>query len=332
MEKIENKVSVIIPIYNGSIYIENLFDQFDRQTYTRLEILFIDDGSTDGSDQIINNMILGREISSKQYRLIIQQNTGQGGARNRGIEEATGDYLVFVDQDDYIKEDYIEQLLKKATLSDCDIVISGYEHVTIGGEVKEHVELTNSEWCRFMNITPWGKIYRTAYVIENKIRFLPVPLGEDIYFNILCYSLAKQIAFTDYVGYQWVINEKSVSNTVHKAVSEESNVLRLFEALINMDSAENWTKDDQYRYFILKTGIFHLLYAAKDTTVKRLLEYRDEIFQWMDHNIPGIEKNELISYNKPVGERTGVRYAVFIFMILRRLRLDGMFLRFFHFM
>ena len=321
------KVSVIIPIYNGENYIDNIFRQIGAQTYQELEVLLINDGSTDESASAIEERI--GEAGSRCFRLISQSNSGQGGARNRGIEEATGDYLLFVDQDDHIKPDYIERLLEVAENNNSDIVISGYEHITVSGEVREHVELTNSEWCRFMNITPWGKIYRRDFVVRENIRFLPVPLGEDIYFNVLCYSHTNKVTYTGYVGYQWVINENSVSNTVHREVSEETHILRLFDALGRMDTAGKWMQEEQFRFFMLKTGIFHILYAAGDTDAKTLLTYRDDIFAWLSDRMPDIEKNRLITWSGPDGERSSVARPIFIYMMLRRLRLDGAFLRVF---
>ena len=327
------KVSVIIPIYNGQNYIENIFNQIGAQSYKDLEVLLIDDGSTDDSAKVITEKMrqynAGNSGDVPVFKLITQSNTGQGGARNRGIDEATGDYLVFVDQDDRIKADYIERLLEVAGEDETDIVISGYEHINSSGEVKEHVELVNREWCRFMNITPWGKIYRREFVMREHIRFLPVPLGEDIYFNVLCYSHTDKVKFTNYVGYQWVINESSVSNTVHREVSEETHILRLFEALSKMDTADKWMRDEQFMFFMLKTGIFHILYAAGDTDVKVLLQYRTEIFEWLNKKMPGIEKNKYISWNGPEGERSSVARPIFIYMMLKRFKLDGLFLRIF---
>ncbi|WP_026527619.1 glycosyltransferase [Butyrivibrio sp. VCD2006] len=328
------KVSVIIPIYNGQNYIENIFYQIGTQSYKNLEVLLIDDGSTDDSAEIVAGKIHQYDGENSEnsisFKLITQSNTGQGGARNRGIDEATGDYILFVDQDDRIKSDYIERLLNVAEENNSDIVISGYEHITVAGEVKEHVELINSEWCRFMNITPWGKIYRRDFVEHEKIRFLPVPLGEDIFFNVLCYSHTDKVEFTKYVGYQWVINENSVSNTVHREVSDETHILRLFDALGNMDTADIWMKDDQFRFFMLKTGIFHILYAASGTDVDALIKYRNDIFDWLNKKMPDIERNKYISFSGPEGERRSVARPIFIYMMLKRLKLDGLFLRIFH--
>ncbi|WP_026523835.1 glycosyltransferase family 2 protein [Butyrivibrio sp. MB2005] len=327
------KVSVIIPIYNGQNYIDEIFRQLLSQTYQNLEVILVDDGSADDSAKIIEEHI--RSCVSKKgtngmvFKLISQQNTGQGGARNRGIDEATGDYLLFMDQDDRIKDDYIEKLLGVAEREVSDIVISGYEHVTVSGEVREHVELINNAWCRFMNITPWGKIYRRDFVERENIRFLPVPLGEDIYFNVLSYSHTQKVSYTDYVGYQWVINDGSVSNTVHRAVSEESHILTLFDALAGMDGADKWMRDEQFEFFMLKTGIFHILYAAKGTDAKALISYRDEVFSWLNEKMPGIERNRLITFKGPEGERSSVARAIYIYMKLRRMHLDGVFLRMF---
>lgn len=335
------KVSVIIPVYNGDKFIENILKQLSNETHDNLEVVFVDDGSKDDSGKILDRVkseqgaIIEPNTENRCTRIfgnikniivVHQDNSGQGGARNRGIIEATGEYILFMDQDDRIKPDYIEKLYDVAENTGCDMVISGYEHVSTNGEVKEHVELVNNEWCRFMNITPWGKIYRRSFVEEENIKFLPVSLGEDIYFNVLCYSHARNVAYTDYVGYQWVINESSVSNTVHRKLSDESNILILFNELIKMDTANNWIRDEQFRYFFIKTGIFHVLYAAKGTDSKALLEYNRDVFSWLTDHL-GNTDNSLIAWNTPSGERANVRHVVYIFMKLRKLHLDRIFLR-----
>ncbi|MCR5100135.1 MAG: glycosyltransferase, partial [Butyrivibrio sp.] len=261
------------------------------------------------------------------YKLIVQKNQGQGGARNTGIDNATGDYIIFMDQDDHIDDDYVEMLLKTAIKSDADLVFSGYRHVRTDGSISDEAVLCNDDWCRFMNITPWGKIYKRKFIEDNNIRFLPVPLGEDIYFNVLVYSHTAKAVHTDYVGYSWLLNEASVSNTVHRRLDKKANMLTLFRTMEKMDSADKWMKDSTFEFFILKTGIFHILYLVGYEKTKNIIKYRNLLFKWIGGHFAGYKNNPLIGFGKPVGERSNVRYVITIYMMLHRMHLDGAFLR-----
>ncbi len=340
-KKNADMVSVIIPVYNGVDYVSGIFDDLKSQSYKMMEVIFIDDGSVDNSAEIIGNAILEtgntvnrdkEDTSYIKYRYIHQANAGQGNARNHGIEVATGKYIIFLDHDDHIKDDYIERLVEAAEETSSDIVISGYERVSLSGEILERIELINSEWCRFMLAAPWGKIFRRDFIIRNNIRFISAVLGEDIYFNVLCFSHTDRVSFTAYVGYQWVQNESSLSNTVHRYVGAETDIVKLFETMRQMDGADIWMKEPDYEYLLLKTGLYHLLYVARNTPVRKLISYRNSIFAWLKRYFPGIERNKLIGWNKPAGERESVRHIVFFYMMLRRLHLDGIFLRLFHFL
>lgn len=323
-------VSVIIPVYNGEKYIDKIFRNLKKQSYRPLEIIFIDDASSDGSASIIRSEIKrnGEDNSGEeiQYKIIEKRHNGQGSTRNRGIEEASGEYIAFLDQDDQIKKKYIEKLYAVAERDGSDIVISGYEHITETGKVMERVTFTNSEWCRFMNIAPWGKLYRRSYLITNNIRFFPTVLGEDVYLNIHAYSCGGNISYTDYVGYRWVRNVKSLSNTLHRKYDESVSVISLFDKLLENENSDSWRNDKYYQYFFLKTAIYHILLVSRDTKFDELMRYEDAIFKWFAVNMRGALKNSLIGLGKPDGERLWIRVLVTCFMMLRRWNLDKIFL------
>lgn len=320
----EAYISVIVPIFNGRKYIDNIYEQIIKQTYKKIELIFVDDGSSDDS----SDYILSRynELGGSKcclMKLIRQQNAGQGAARNSGLANASGEYIAFLDQDDSIESKYLEFLYRKAIETDADVVISGYNHVYSNDKIKERVVLKNDEWCKYMNITPWGKIYKRKFIEENNIRFLPASFGEDIYFNIQCYSLTNKIYHSEYVGYNWLLNSQSVSNTIHKNKTDNTNVIKLFRALANIP----FEKDEYYCYFLIKTAIYHILYVAKSTRYKELREYKNEIMNWMTINYIGFEKNKQLGLFKPKGERMYIRIIVNLYMLLYRAKLDDLLLK-----
>lgn len=108
------KISVIVPVYNTEEYLKNCIMSVVRQTYDNWELILVDDGSSDGSLSIAD---LAAE-KDERIRVIHQKNAGPGAARNRGIEEALGDYVVFLDSDDYIDKNYFQLLVPKARIND----------------------------------------------------------------------------------------------------------------------------------------------------------------------------------------------------------------------
>lgn len=118
-----NKVSLIVPVYNTSKYLEKCINSLINQTLKDIEIIIINDGSTDNSEKII------KKFNDKRIKYIAKQNEGIGKTRNLGIEKATGEYLAFVDSDDYLSIDFCKKMYTKATSDNCDIVICNFFEV-----------------------------------------------------------------------------------------------------------------------------------------------------------------------------------------------------------
>ena len=127
-------ISIIVPIYNAEKYLSKCINSLINQTKKEIEIILINDGSTDRSEEIINNY---RDERIKYFK---NENQGIGKTRNFGIEKATGKYLMFVDSDDYLKEDACEILFKKAEKEKLDLVICNYYKVDEETEQKKEVK------------------------------------------------------------------------------------------------------------------------------------------------------------------------------------------------
>lgn len=118
-------VSAIVPVYNSETYIEECLKSILKQTYSNFEIVVVNDGSTDSSEEIILSL---QKENPNTIKYVKQENSGVGQARNTGITNALGDYIVFVDSDDRIKEDYIETLVSEIENKKQDIVCSGEKY------------------------------------------------------------------------------------------------------------------------------------------------------------------------------------------------------------
>lgn len=165
------KVSVIVPVYNVEIYLADCLDSVLQQTLKDIEIICINDGSTDKSPEIL------AEYARKDSRIIIisQENKGLGSARNRGLEVATGEYVAFLDSDDWVDKDYYEKLYNTAVKYGAEIACSGYKRCS---EKEERI------WLKFKN----ERIYTKA---EDKYRVVKMPKSCYVWNKIYKLSLLK---------------------------------------------------------------------------------------------------------------------------------------------
>lgn len=312
-------ISVIIPVYNGENYMERCLSSITKQSFSDMEIILVDDGSKDHSAQKIHTFFHNLERPVK-YRLISQENQGQGAARTRGLQNSEGKYVVFVDQDDYLVEDFLEKLYTAAERDSADAVVSGYSRVSEQGRIIKKVPLKNAEWSKYCNITPWGKIYRRDYLERNQISFLPVALGEDVYFTIQVYTKTDRLTTIDYVGYCWVDNKKSLSNTAYKKSS--SDLFPLLDSLVKLDNFQEWCKNPFCEYFIWKTVIWFILYTAPGDTGKNHYELCRSLYRFMAHYFPAYLHNPYIGLFRLKEEKFYLRFIVWFYKAAMITRMD----------
>ena len=209
-------VSIIIPVYNSEKYISKCLDSLINQTYKDYELLIVNDGSTDNSQNIIN------EYKNKYPEIIVlkeQENLGVAVTRNNAIEEAKGKYIMFIDNDDFVDKDYVETFVKEIEKNDYDVILGGYRRPNKEGKIVKELKLPQEDWAKFMIFAPWARIYKREYLIKNDIKFLHINIGEDVFFNIQAMLISDKIKIIDYIGYNWFYNEQSVSNTKQKNIN-----------------------------------------------------------------------------------------------------------------
>ena len=151
------KVTLIIHVYNSEKYISKCLDSILEQTYKDYEILIVNDGSKDNSQKIIN------EYKNKYPEKIIsieQENKGVSETRNESIKRANGEYIMFIDNDDYLDKDYIETFVNEIEKKDYDIVLGGYRRITETGKVLKELKLQDKEWSELLVVVMGYKLYR----------------------------------------------------------------------------------------------------------------------------------------------------------------------------
>ncbi|WP_299241390.1 glycosyltransferase [uncultured Aquimarina sp.] len=216
-------ISVIIPIYNSEKYLDKCIRSIIGQTYSHLQILLVNDGSTDGSLDICKHL----EKEDNRITVIDIPNGGVSNARNTGISMAKGTYLQFIDSDDYVDGLYIEHLFntiqrEKAQLSVCAIESLNTDgHIFDKWEVEEstlHFDHINKDVFleliqKFLLFGPVNKLYKTDIVVNNGISFdRSLSYGEDLLFNFEYFKHINSIAVTNKVVYKYVHdNQESLS-------------------------------------------------------------------------------------------------------------------------
>lgn len=198
-------ISIIVPVYNAEKYLHRCIDSILAQSYTDFELLLIDDGSPDNSGAICD------EYASKDTRIRVfhKKNGGVSSARNVGLDNAKGDWVTFIDSDDWIETDY---LMKMAVFLDVDMVVCSVNLTNGCLLVMEDIVCTPVTFLENyidspMVRAPWGALLNRNLINENKIRFdSQIRYGEDLIFNmqyLLCVSTIKLLSFIGYNYYQY---------------------------------------------------------------------------------------------------------------------------------
>lgn len=273
------KVSVIIPIYNVERYLNKCITSVLDQTLKDIEIVLVNDGSTDGSYKIIEEY----ENKYKNIKVINKENGGLSSARNAGLEIAEGKYITFLDSDDYIMNDYLENLYVSAEKNNSDMAVCGqYKVDRVGNvlsEITYPVEIEGNCVLRKMNIA--GKLYRNEYLQRHNIRFGVGKIYEDNPFNFVALFLAKNIVFLQYAGYCQVVREGSI--TAKKIVDSKLPYIEIENAIKYVLQHEEEINDKDILEFTLISFLTYFIFQANKSHGYMKLKNRKSDWRVVDH-------------------------------------------------
>jgi len=214
------KVSVIVPVYNTEEYIEECLMSLKKQTLKDIEFIIIDDGSTDKSYEIMQKYAK----NDKRFRIFHQENQGVGKTRNFGIDKARGEYIGFVDSDDYVSKNYFEELYKVADKYNADMAViihtvkfsdkqREYNYTFALPYIKQGF-IENIDFLIGNLGQQWDKIYKKAFLEKYNIRSYEKKLWfEDVWFSSLVALYTHKIAITDKTIYYYRYNSKGITQT-----------------------------------------------------------------------------------------------------------------------
>lgn len=217
----EIKVSVIIPVYNVEEFLNNTLSDITGQTLKEIEIICVDDGSTDGSCNIIKDWMK----KDQRIQLLRQKNQYAGVARNNGLKQAHGKYVIFWDADDLFDSNALEVMYTQAEQEDADICIcearkydnEKERYIPSDAYLKEELLPDKQTFNKYdvpdhiFNLTnnvPWNKLYRREFILKNKLEYQAIKQANDTYFTIMALFLAERITYVKDVLIAYRINNK----------------------------------------------------------------------------------------------------------------------------
>ncbi|WP_026506346.1 glycosyltransferase [Butyrivibrio sp. MC2013] len=262
MNSNEPLISCIVTIYNVAPYIERCIKSFLFQDYKNIELILINDGSTDGSEEICQKYAL----EDNRIKLVNQNNQGANRARNKGIDLSSGEWIYIADGDDYVTADVFSSLVQYLNM-DYEIIIFNYERIENGKRIigskkqsdtiielntdKDFEQLRLSTMDRlgryeynykiFDSVTACNKLYRSNMIISNNLRFVPdFPKLQDLTFNLMVYDVAQKAIFINHIGYVYCLNENSVTKRYQSDFPDKMRVmLDWFEKYLKKHNTES---------------------------------------------------------------------------------------------
>lgn len=287
-------VSIVIPVYNTEKYVGECLDSLVNQTYKEMEIICVDDGSTDSSREII----LDYEQKDARVRLVTQEHSNAGAARNSGLGIAKGEYIAFLDSDDFFETDMIEKMVEKAVSTQADCVICRnifYDNEAGTYDDQGLIGFWNMQipdWDNFskndipntifqLTLWAWDKLYRLPFIRANNLLFQEQRVNNDILFVLKSYVLAERMAICSDVA---AIYRTNISESLCGIwASEWQCIFRAFEEL------KEWLKEqkvfEQVERSFVKNAVESLIYPMRRLTEgKCYLAY----FDYLKHE--GMEK------------------------------------------
>ena len=266
------KLSIIVPVYNVEKYLPKCLESLTNQTLKDIEIICVNDGSMD------NSLAILKEFASKDSRIRIIDNQHQGVAktRNTGIEQSTGEYIGFVDSDDYIDIDFFEKLYNSATKSNSDIAIASilkhknFFDIYNAKYTKEETAITIQDKIKLCEdkkhffFYAWNKIYHSGFIKENNIKFSEGQIYEDVMFAIKALYYSNKIISVYGTKYHYIEHENSLTKYKDKTGEKEHDLIKAYSELQEFCNSKNIEIPERLNYYTKENFGFILnLYKGK---------------------------------------------------------------------
>lgn len=293
--------SIIVPCYNVEKYLPRCLDSLVNQTLENIEVICINDGSPDRCIDILNDY---HERYPEKIVVIDKENEGVWRGRFDAIAIAQGEYIGFVDSDDYVESDFAEKLYTTAIKENADISVCGFHRIDVDTGKVLNTEMTEKrpafkvekqpERLLELNGAPWNKFFR-ASIMKNLHDFEEPPrIFDDMMMHLLTYPYIKKVAFTPYALVNYIIRNDSIMTTIDK-----SKIDSTYKAMLEVKQVYEENANQQLRYFLDAAAFLHLgvslmfrISYDKSANLKQELQRNK---QYLDNNFPTWNTDKIIS-------------------------------------
>lgn len=292
------KVSVIVPVYNVEKYITKCLNSLINQTLDDLEIIVVNDGSKDGSEEIIKEF----KKSHKNIIYVKKENGGLSSARNFGLLYATGEYIAFLDSDDYVDRTLYQKMYEKAKATNSDYVecdfywmYPDHQKHDIGYRYKDKKEMFAKA-----RVVAWNKLIKRGLITDNKLQFPEGLYYEDIEFFYKLLPHINKFAFVEEPLIYYVQRENSI---VNKQDHRTKQIFIILDNVINYYKEngiyEEYEKEIEYTYtrLLLCSSLKRMMHIGDETTKELALK---ETWQNLNSKFPKWKQNEILKSNNTV--------------------------------
>lgn len=315
MENSKIKLSIVVAVYNLEEYLPRCLEALTNQTLKEIEILCVDDGSKDSAPQIIDEYAQKYPDKVKAFH---KENGGEFTSRNYGLERAKGEYVTFVDTDDYVENNWAEKLYNAAKQSDADLAVCGFERIDLKTNKVVATNMTNfgntvkeikndDDFVLFINPAPWNKVYKREKIKD--LRFLPFRGFNDTMFLASCFTKMNTIAFIPDVLYHYYLRYDSQIHTVNEQDVEnlKKYLLEVKQLYINTNKYEEMKYIlDTFAFLHLGTSVMYRVSYDKNVNMKKMLK---ETIKYLDDNFNNWRKSPFLKFGYSL--KKGVKHVAF---------------------
>lgn len=284
MKKNRIDISIIVPIYNAEKYLNRCIDSLINQTKKELEIILINDGSTDDSEKII------KSYNDDRIKYFSNKNQGIGKTRNFGINKANGKYIMFCDSDDYYEKNACEEFYKKAEKDNLDLIICDFFVENDEGNMEEErlIDFPNTNLekspnlIKDINLAPWNKFYKKELIKTNKLKFVENLKYEDAPFVAEALGYAKKIGKINKCLNHYIVHESSETTIRDKKCFD---IIPIIDKIRKHFKNSDYLREnlDKWTVRVLTNYTIQQRYQENKTTA---MEFIDQAFDYMKKEVP----------------------------------------------
>ena len=289
-------ITLIVPVYNAEKFLRRCVNSILSSTFQDFELLLIDDGSTDSSGTICDEY---KKLDSR-IRVFHQKNGGVSSARNVGLENARGEWIMFVDSDDYLNGFFLSEIL---LFQNVDLVVLGVKFINKGVtfsppriekmKIEDDLDFINEQLPKDYFLTPWAKFYKNSIITQNHLRFSPYLMyGEDTEFNL------RYLLFIEYLGFShnhlYYYNDADTETVLHKYVMSPEIYHKHLSLLLS--SLDNLALKYKYPFPLLRgllKGLFKYLLFSYLRSIQTYVQFKKEAKSFRKCNAIWYEKSRL---------------------------------------